>query len=269
MRLLLSFDIEEFDTPNEYGKSLSLEEQLIPSIEGTKRILSLLKEKQVKATFFCTVTFAQHAPDVIDQIVNDGHEVASHGISHSSFKIADLAASKAALETITNKPVYGFRMARMMEVDPQEIAIAGYRYDSSLNPTFLPGRYNNYHEPRTIFRIGDLWQLPASVTPRWRIPLFWLALHNLPVPVYLYLLMKTIHHDKYAIIYFHPWEFVDLHDKQFGLPFYIRRHSGESFIVRLAAVIDKAKKQKCTFSTLSEYIDLKLSQELEKVLPRI
>ncbi len=269
MHFLLSFDIEEFDTPNEYGKSLSLEEQFIPSVEGTKRILALLKEKQVKATFFCTVTFAKHAPDLIKQMVNDGHEVASHGMAHSSFEIADLAASKAALETITQQPVYGFRMARMMKVDPQEIINAGYRYDSSLNPTFLPGRYNNYHEPRTIFRIGDLWQIPASVTPRWRFPLFWLALHNLPIPLYMYLLMKTIRHDKYAVIYFHPWEFVDLHNKQFGLPFYIRHHSGESFVARLTAVIDKAKKQECTFSTLSEYIDLKLSQELERILPKI
>ncbi len=259
MHLLLSFDIEEFDTPNEYGKSLSLEEQLIPSVEGTKRILALLKEKQVKATFFCTVTFAQHAPDLIEQMINDGHEVASHGISHSSFKIVDLAASKAALENIINKPIYGFRMARMMEVDPREISIAGYRYDSSLNPTFLPGRYNNYHKPRTIFRIGDLWQIPASVTPRWRIPLFWLALHNLPVTVYMYLLMRTIQHDGYAVIYFHPWEFSNLYNKQFGLPSYIRRHSGWPFVARLATVIDKAKKQGCTFSTLSEYVDLKLS----------
>jgi peptidoglycan/xylan/chitin deacetylase (PgdA/CDA1 family) len=259
MHLLLSFDIEEFDTPNEYGKSLSLEEQLIPSVEGTKRILGLLKEKQVKATFFCTVTFAQHAPDLIKQMVNDGHEVASHGMSHSSFKIADLAASKAALETITKHPVYGFRMARMMKVDPQEIIVAGYRYDSSLNPTFLPGRYNNYHEPRTIFRIADLWQIPASVTPHFRIPLFWLALHNFPLPLYTRLLMQTIRHDGYAVIYFHPWEFSNLHDKRFGLPFYIRHHSGEPFVTRLAAVIDKAKQQSCTFSTLSGYIDLKLS----------
>jgi peptidoglycan/xylan/chitin deacetylase (PgdA/CDA1 family) len=255
MHLLLSFDIEEFDTPNEYGKSLTLEEQLIPSVEGTTRILALLKEKQVKATFFCTVTFAQHAPELIKQIIKAGHEVASHGMSHSSFKIADLVTSKAALETITKQPIYGFRMARMMKVDPKEIITAGYRYDSSLNPTFLPGRYNNYCQPRTVFRIGDLWQIPASVTPHLRIPLFWLALHNLPVSVYVYLLMQTIRHDGYATIYFHPWEFINLHDKQFGLPFYIRNHSGESFVARLATVIDMAKKQRCTFSTLSEHIN--------------
>jgi hypothetical protein len=81
--------------------------------------------------------------------------------------------------------------------------------------------------------------------------------------------MQTIRHDGYAVIYFHPWEFSNLYNKQFGLPFYIRRHSGESFVVRLAAVIDKAKKQGCTLSTLSAYIDLKLAQELERVSPRI
>jgi len=256
MHMLLSFDLEEFDTPNEYGKSLTIEEQLIASVEGATRILALLNEKQVKATFFCTVKFAQYAPDLIGKIVNEGHEVASHGMSHSSFEVADLVASKTALEAITKQPVYGFRMARMMKVDPKEIVAAGYRYDSSLNPTFLPGRYNNYCQPRTVFRIGDLWVIPASVTPHIRIPLFWLALHNLPVSAYMHLLMQTIRHDGYAMIYFHPWEFINLHDKQFGLPFYIRNHSGESFVARLGMVIDMAKKQGCSFNSLSEFINI-------------
>lgn len=254
MHLLLSFDIEEFDTPNEYGKSLTFEEQLLPSVEGTHRILALLKNKQVKATFFCTVAFAQNASDIIRQIVDDGHEVASHGMSHSSFEITDLADSKTALEAIIEQPIYGFRMARMRKIDPQEIVIAGYQYDSSLNPTYLPGRYNNYRASRIAYPIGKLWEIPASVTPHTRIPLFWLALHNLPISCYMQLLMKTIRHDGYANIYFHPWEFIDLHDKQFGLPFYIRHHSGEAFVARLATVIDKAKQQGCTFGTMTNYL---------------
>ncbi|MBB3188450.1 polysaccharide deacetylase family protein [Microbacter margulisiae] len=254
MHLLLSFDIEEFDTPNEYGKSLSFEEQMIPSIQGTKQILALLTQKQIKATFFCTVRFAQYAPDLINEMVNAGHEVASHGISHSTFTLTDLADSKQALELITQHPVYGFRMARMMKIAPNEIEKAGYHYDSSLNPTFLPGRYNHYFQPRTIFRNENLWQIPASVTPYLRIPLFWLSLHNMPVKLYIKLLTKTLQHDGYAVIYFHPWEFVDLHQAKFGLPHYICTHSGDPFTSRLATVIDQAKTQNCVFMTFTEYI---------------
>ncbi|GAW88340.1 polysaccharide deacetylase [Flavobacterium psychrophilum] len=42
--VLLSFDIEEFDMPFEYGKSISFEEQIAISIEGTTAILNLLEK---------------------------------------------------------------------------------------------------------------------------------------------------------------------------------------------------------------------------------
>ena len=41
--ILLSFDIEEFDMPFEYGKTISFEDQISISIEGTSLILDLLK----------------------------------------------------------------------------------------------------------------------------------------------------------------------------------------------------------------------------------
>jgi peptidoglycan/xylan/chitin deacetylase (PgdA/CDA1 family) len=49
--ILLSFDIEEFDMPFEYGKSLGFDEQLAISTEGTLAILDILREANIKATF--------------------------------------------------------------------------------------------------------------------------------------------------------------------------------------------------------------------------
>ncbi|MFD2146790.1 hypothetical protein [Mucilaginibacter antarcticus] len=50
--ILLGFDVEEFDMPLEYGKELAFEEQISISTSGTLKILDLLKEAGVKATFF-------------------------------------------------------------------------------------------------------------------------------------------------------------------------------------------------------------------------
>ena len=121
------------------------------SIEGTKKILSCLQQHQIKATFFCTANFALHAPDIIQEIVKEGHEIASHGYFHSSFDISDLKKSKKTLEELTGLTVAGFRMARMMPVPERAIYEAGYQYNSSLNPTFIPGRYNHFNQPRTWF----------------------------------------------------------------------------------------------------------------------
>ena len=59
--VLLSFDTEEFDVPREQHVNISLEEGVKVSIEGTHRILDVLKEHGVKATFFCTGNFAENA----------------------------------------------------------------------------------------------------------------------------------------------------------------------------------------------------------------
>jgi hypothetical protein len=66
--VLLSFDIEEFDMPFEYGKEISFDEQIRISTEGCHTILDLLSKHGLKATFFSTVIFAQnasHLPDLI------------------------------------------------------------------------------------------------------------------------------------------------------------------------------------------------------------
>lgn len=127
--ILLSFDIEEFDAPLEHGVELPFEEQMRTSVEGTRKILACLARHRVKATFFCTANFALHAKDLILDIQKGGHEIASHGFYHSSFETADLRKSKEALEELTGQPVNGFRMARMMPVEEEEIHKAGYLYN--------------------------------------------------------------------------------------------------------------------------------------------
>ena len=85
--ILLSFDIEEFDMPLEYGKEIDFQDQINISISGTNHILDILEKHKVKATFFSTVVFAQNAPDIIKRIIRSGHELASHSYYHSSFKL--------------------------------------------------------------------------------------------------------------------------------------------------------------------------------------
>lgn len=252
--ILLSFDIEEFDLPTEYGHHLSFEEQIRVSSEGTRKILACLRKHQIKATFFCTANFALHATSIIEEILAEKHEIASHGYYHSFFDVTDLKKSKEVLEQITGLPIHGYRMARMMSIPEKEIYNAGYLYDSSLNPTYIPGRYNNFTKPRTYFYQDDVLQLPASVTPIVRFPLFWLACHNLAGFIFRWLALCTLKHDKYLNIYFHPWEFTNLHTfKDFKLPYIITNHSGEGMIKRLDQFILYFKKRGYAFDTIHSF----------------
>jgi len=252
--ILLGFDVEEFDLPLEYDRSISFDEQLLISTNGTNSILELLRSTNIKATFFCTANYALHKPDIITKIVNEGHEIASHGYYHSDFKPEHLKQSKEVLEDISGTEVTGFRMARMMPVDETEIKMAGYTYNSSINPTWLPGRYNNFDKPRTWFYDDGVLQIPASVSPLVRFPLFWLSFHNLPLSLINWISSTTYRKDGYLNLYFHPWEFTNLHDKEkYGLPGYISRNSGEPFISRIKNFIEWAQSKGLEFSRTGDF----------------
>lgn len=253
--VLLSFDIEEFDMPFEYGKTLSLDEQLAISREGCGIILNLLEQHRARATFFSTVVFAQGSSDIMRRVVSGGHEVASHGYYHSVFHKDHLSESRVALEKLTGQRVAGFRMPRMMPVDDHGLKTAGYRYNSSINPVWLPGRYDNRDQPRTFFERGGLVQFPASATPRLRIPLFWLSFHNFPLPFYKQVCRTTMNRDHYLNVYFHPWEFTDLSDRRLGMPWYVRRNSGASMKKRFGELLAWMNGKGYRFSTISEFLD--------------
>lgn len=254
--ILLSFDIEEFDMPLEYGKSLPFEDQMAVSIEGTQIILELLKKNDVHSTFFCTANFADHASDIIRQMVEEGHEVASHGYYHSVFNTDHLKLSKDQLERIAGQQIKGFRMPRMMPVDNHALHLAGYQYSTSVNPIFLPGRYNNLRVSRTCFKEGGVLQIPASVSPFFRIPLFWLSFHNMPLSIYKKICSRTYQADRYLNLYFHPWEFTGLGPREkYGFPRYVIRNSGDKMKTRLDHLIIWMKSVGYPFATFNAFTE--------------
>ena len=193
--ILLSFDTEEFDVPREHGVDFPLDEAMKVSVYGTNRILDCLKNNGVKATFFCTSNFAENAPEVMRRIMDEGHEVAAHGCDHWQPQASDVSRSKEILERLTGRTIQGYRQPRMFPVSDTELERMGYVYNSSLNPAFIPGRYMHLSEPRTCFMTGKLLQIPASVTPWIRFPLFWLSCHNLPMWLYQLLVNRVLKHD--------------------------------------------------------------------------
>lgn len=51
----------------------------------TEKILDTLKEKNVKAAFFCTLTDIQQTPELIARMIKEGHIVGNHSNTHPSF----------------------------------------------------------------------------------------------------------------------------------------------------------------------------------------
>lgn len=133
-KVLLSFDVEEFDMPLEYHHAIEVEDQMRIGIEGLDAITPILES--VPCTLFTTANFANHYPERIHTL-SLSHEIASHTFYHTAFETEDLLKSRLRLEEITGKKVSGLRMPRMRPVLMEDVKAAGYAYDSSINPTWL------------------------------------------------------------------------------------------------------------------------------------
>lgn len=236
-QVYLSFDVEEFDMPLEYQFDLSVETQMHIGQLGLDAIQPILAD--TTSTLFTTANFANHYPAAI-KALSAKHEIASHTYYHTAYQTEDLLRSRQALEAIIQQPVTGLRMPRMRPVSMADVSAAGYTYDSSINPTWLPGRYNNFHLPRTIYLEDGMKRIPASVSPGIRIPLFWLSFKNMPYWLYLQLCQQTLAKDGYLCLYFHPWEFTPI--EPYGLPGYTRRWCGPRLVNRLMRLVKDLSK---------------------------
>lgn len=249
--ILLSFDVEEFDMPLEYNFPIGKEDQMTIGKKGLDALTPILNDAAIKTTLFTTANFASNYSFHI-QALSLNHEIASHTFYHSSFETSDLLNSRLKLEEIIGKSVTGLRMPRMKQVPIEDIKNAGYMYDSSIHPTWLPGRYNNLKLPRTQFVENGLIRIPASVTPNFRIPLFWLSFKNFPYFLYKKLAFQTLKRDGYLCIYFHPWEFVPIDG--WGLPHYTFKGAGQPLLDLLSRFISDLKKEG-EFLTMKQFVE--------------
>ncbi|WP_445244968.1 hypothetical protein [Microcoleus sp. OTE_8_concoct_300] len=119
-------------------------------------------------------------------------------------------------------------MVRLQPVDDAEIEKAGYEYNSSMNPTYIPGRYNNLSKPRTAYYTNKLLNLAISVTPVLRFPLFWLSFKNFPISMIELATQLTLETDSSLNSYFHLWEFTDI--SPLKLPNYVKKYSDRKMV---------------------------------------
>lgn len=64
----------------------------------TEKLLDLLKEYNVKATFFCVANFAKSFPKTIERFKEEGHVIALHSLSHKNAMLQDPIATKKDLD---------------------------------------------------------------------------------------------------------------------------------------------------------------------------
>jgi len=120
-------------------------DNLTPTVEkNTRNILKILEDTSNIATFFFLGWVAKKYPDLVKEVRDAGHEVASHGFFHKDSRglsdeefYQDIRDTKLLLEDITSAPIFGYRSPAFSSGQSRYFSIifdAGYTYDSSVFP---------------------------------------------------------------------------------------------------------------------------------------
>jgi peptidoglycan-N-acetylglucosamine deacetylase len=88
---------------NEKRKVVSLTFDDGPYGKATEKILDILKEKGVKATFFLLGKNAEKYPEILQREIEEGHIVGNHSFDHS--RMLPLKTSKQFMENVTKAEI--------------------------------------------------------------------------------------------------------------------------------------------------------------------
>jgi len=179
----LTFDIEEWYHANYDDVDINKYKSTNTNLENSvNRLLDICDKNNVKSTCFILGNLAKEKPNIVKNIYNQGHEVASHSFAHrlvytmkpNEFQ-EDLRISCDILEQITGEKVLGFRAPSWSIKEEQLdwfydiLAEQGLIYSSSVYPayTYLYGIENfpQYpHRPIVNGKEKQILEIPQSVT---------------------------------------------------------------------------------------------------------
>ena len=186
-------------------------------------VMAALDRNKVRATFFTLGWIAKRYPQMVRSIVDQGHELASHGYGHQmisdmnpkSFE-NDIRCAKAILEDTSGTAVCGYRapsfsITRTTLWAHEILAETGHTYSSSVYP-IAHDLYGIPDAPRFAYQVNEtLVEIPATsirIGQR-NFPASGGGFFRLfPLSLSKAIIAKVNRDDKQAAIFYcHPWEF--------------------------------------------------------------
>lgn len=222
MKNALTIDLEDWFCAN--NLRITIEEwdrRDLRVVENTDRILDLLDRHSVQATFFVLGWIADRVPALVQEIEQRGHEIATHGYSHTlltevtpaEFE-ADLCRALEVTRRLVTQPLLGFRapsftITRKTLWALDILARHGIKYDSSIFPVRFHPDYGMPDAALSIHRIGPIIEVPMSVARILgrNIPCSGGGYFRVfPYAITRFLLQQCNREGRPAVFYLHPWE---------------------------------------------------------------
>lgn len=151
-----------FEGTDKRPKTLSMGEYGIK--RGLDRVLRVLENYRVRATFFVPGIIAEKHPGAVEKILRGDHEIAFHGYSHRPMHLLteeeiceEFEKGTEILTRLTGKRPEGFRApeGEVTEAAFQAAGKFGYLYSSSLYDSDMPYRRNGLIEIPMNWNLHD------------------------------------------------------------------------------------------------------------------
>jgi len=229
----LSIDIEEHFQVHAFDRVVNRSDwDSYPSrvVANTQRVLSLLKLHNVRATFFILGWVANRFPDLVREIAENGHEIASHSYWHklnyrqtpANFEEDLFQSLKALSKALQSQgsglqtPIIGYR-APSFSIIRESLWVLdilsknGILYDSSIFPLISHDRYGIRDASRFPIKLSNgIWEIPVSTIRmgRYNWPIAGGGYFRLfPLWITRQAIRRINNEGHPAVIYLHPWEF--------------------------------------------------------------
>jgi polysaccharide deacetylase family protein (PEP-CTERM system associated) len=194
-------------------------------VRNVHRILGILDEFGVKGTFFVQGRVAETFPRLVHGLVQEGHEVQSHGHTHRPLSRmnrvelrGELERARHTVEDAAGVPVTAFR-AQDFSIGSENLwaldvlAEVGFAVDSSIFPIRTP-RYGIAGWPLGPHEValpggGRILEVPVAVwkVGPWRVPVAGGGYFRFAPAVLLTRALRSIAAARPAVVYCHPYEF--------------------------------------------------------------
>jgi polysaccharide deacetylase family protein (PEP-CTERM system associated) len=272
MKSIFTVDVEDWFHILDLPSTPPIDEwDSLPSrvVKNFSRLLDLFSEKNVQVTCFFLAWVAEKYPEIVKEASGRGHEIASHGYSHTlvynmsaeSF-FQDALRSKEILEDITGQPVLGYRSAGFSNTENtpwffDKLIEAGYSYDSSVFPAPRGhgGMRTGSFAPHLIeSSAGKIMEFPITVSLILGKPVCLFGGGYLRLFPYWLIRSKghsVLHEGRPVIFYIHPREIDPEHPR---LPMNFRRKFKSYFNLRSTEVKIKRILNEFKVTNFREFI---------------
>ena len=261
---LLGIDFEDWFHPELIKKYLKTSNHELKVVNGIDKILDLLRINDTYATFFVVGEIIEKRPEVLDKILNDGHEIAFHTMYHDRLDVISkkekFVEELKKFQEITSNKSKGFRAPSFSLNNKTSWVIDaleenGYQYDSSIVPakTKLYGMPNAEKKPYKISSISLERNDPNGKLIEFPLLTRKIVGYSVPVAGGFYIRVLPQRWIEYAIkkneeqkipssFYIHSWELTPEYMKKVSLPIidnFITYHNLDKTRKRIEVLLQK------------------------------